>query len=235
MKKLTLLLTLATITQFSFGQKQRLGFNLVVGETYYHVMRSDSKVKQEIGGQENTINMSTSGKLAFNIVGLKDSVYEMSVTYQKLSMTMTSPAGNTTASSEKKEDDDIMSQILGAFVDKPFLMTMTKTGTIVGVKNLDSVFERALEKFTQLSPEQKVQLKDQLMGSYGEKALKGNFELVTAIFPYVPVERGSTWTRKTKIEAGMEVNLSTTFEFKEKGDNYNLIIGNGKFVTADNA
>jgi len=233
MKKILLLLSFTTFIQITFGQKQRLGFNLSAGQTYYHLMQVVSNVKQEINGQINTVNVTMSGKMAFNVTDIKDSIYTMSVTYQQLSMTMKLPNGNMTFSSEKNDANDIFSNILRTIIDKPFLIAMTKTGKITEVKNIDSVFGNMFDKFPQLSPDQKQQIKGQIMQAYGEKAFKGSFEMVTAIYPNVSVEKGNTWTKETKLESAMEANLLTTFEYKEKADSYNLIIGRGKIKTAD--
>ena len=233
MKNFILLVSLVTVFQTTLGQKQKLGFNLSIGETYYHSMQSENNIKQEINGQKNTVDASISGKTAFKVTAIKDSLYEMNVTYQLLSITMKLPNGDMTFSSEKNDVNDIISNILGTIKDKPFVMSMTKTGKIVDVKNLDSIFGNLFDKFTQLSPDQKQQIKGQLMQAYGEKAFKGSFEMVTAIYPNDPVEKGNTWTTETKLESGMEANLLTTFEYKERADNYNLIIGNGKIETAN--
>src|SRR6185369_17126715 len=111
MKKILLLLSFTTLIQISFGQKQRLGFNLTVGQTYYHLMEVVSNVKQEINGQINTVNVTMSGKMAFNVTSMKDSIYAMSVTYEQLSMTMKLANGEMTFNSEKNDPNDIFSNI----------------------------------------------------------------------------------------------------------------------------
>lgn len=233
MKRPLILFLFTIFIQTTFAQKQRLRFALTVGETYYHLMQSTSRITQDINGQKMTIDATISGKMAFKITDKKDSVYVMSVTYQQLDMTIKVPNGNITFSSEKKDDNDIFSSMLGAIKEEAFLVKMSNLGKVVEVKNLDSIFERLFEKFPQLSLSQKQQVKGQLLQAYGEKAFKGNLEMVTAVYTNSSVEKGSTWTIKTKLESGMAAILTTTFEFKNKSDNYDLIIGEGKIETAD--
>ncbi|HTS43010.1 MAG TPA: DUF6263 family protein [Puia sp.] len=233
MKKSLLLLFSLTILQISFGQKQKLGFNLNIGQTYYHLMRSESNITQEISGQKNVIAATVSGRTAFKVTNKKNSIYELSVTYEQLSMSMKMSNGEINISSDKTDEKDIVSTILRTITGKPFMIRMTNTGKIIEVKNLDSVFENLFDKFPQLSLSQKQQIKEQLTKAYGEKSLKGSFEMVTAIYTDNPVVTGNSWTVTTKLESGMEANLVTTFQYKEHTDKFNLIIGKGKIKTDD--
>jgi len=233
MRNILLLLTLTTFIQTTSGQKQRLRFDLTVGQSYYHSAQAASSITQDLNGQKMTIDATISGKMVFKIAGKKDSVYVMNVTYQQLDITMKLPNGNMTFSSEKKDENDIFSNILAAIKGKTFLVKMTDVGNVVEVQNLDSIFESLFENFPQLSVVQKQQIKGQLLQAYGENAFRGNFEMVTAIYTNSPVEKGNSWTIKTKLESGMAAVLTTTFELKDRSENYNLIIGKGQIETAD--
>lgn len=233
MKKFILLLLIVTTTQSIFGQKQNLGFNLKIGETYYHSMQSSSIIKEEVNGQKINIDVTISGKTSFKVISLKDTVYDMTVSYEQLAMTMKLPNGDMAFNSEKQDENDIFSTILGAIKGKQFLIKMTKVGKIVEVKNLDSIVGNLIGQFPKLSSQQKQQLKGQLLQAYGKKAFKGSYEMVTNIYSNSPVEKGNTWIINTKLESGMAATLITTYEFKDKTETYNLIIGNGKFETLD--
>jgi hypothetical protein len=233
MKKIFTLLLVVAITQSIFGQKQNLGFNLKIGETYYYSLQSSSIIKQDINGQKVNIDVTISGKTAFKVTNQKDTVYDMTVNYEQLAMTMKLPNGEMNFNSDKQDENDIFSTILGTIKGKQFLMKMTKVGKIIEVKNLDSIFENLLDQFPKISSQQKQQIKAQILQAYGEKAFKGSYEMVTNIYSNSAVEKGNTWTINTKLESGMAATLLTTYEFKGKIENYNLIIGNGKFETLD--
>jgi hypothetical protein len=233
MRKLILLLFFAGTALHLFAQKHEIGFNLQVGETYYHIMQSESTVQEQINGQENTIAMSITGKTAFTVTGVKDSAYEMSVNYLQLSLSIKSPQGERSFSSEKNDSADIVSAILAFIKNKSFLITMTKEGRIIQVKNLDTVFDDILDNNTKLVTAQRQQIKAQLMQAFGEKSFKSNFEMVTAIYPHTAVKTGDTWTVENQLETVMEGSLRTTYQYTEAADNYNMITGNGKMETAD--
>ncbi|PWU04293.1 MAG: hypothetical protein C5B52_01665 [Bacteroidetes bacterium] len=233
MKKLILVLTLLSFIQFTFAQKQKLGFNLVIGESYTLSQQSRTKITQQINGQKINTDMTVGCRNIFIVTGLKDSIYSMSVLYKELSFTVKSPNGEKTFISEGKDTNDVVSTILSSMKDKPFNIRMTKAGKIIEVQNLDNIFSHLFDRFPQIDSIKKAQLKAQLMQSYGEKAFKGSFEMITAIYANVPVSPGNTWTTKTKLASGMDADVVTTYEYKEKADNYNLIKGSGNLLTID--
>ena len=231
MKRLLILIFVTAFFQTVFAQKQKLAFNLVVGKTYYQIMQSSSNIEQDIKGQKVSINLTISGQIAFKVTNLNDTMYDISVSYHQLAMSMKLPNRNVNFNSDNKDENDNFSKLLSVIIDKPFFVKMTTLGRIVEVKNIDSVFEEALDKFTKLSETQKQQMMGQLMQAFGEKSFKSNFEMITAIYSNNPVEKGDTWTTKTDLETGMAATLITTFELKDKVENYNLIIGNGNIET----
>ena len=233
MRKLFLFFLLGTITSSVFGQKQNLGFNLKIGQTYNHVMYSSSSIKQEINGQEINIDVTLSGRMAFKVTNLENTVYSMNVSYEQLAMTMKLPNGEMIFNSEKEDKTDIFSSMLGEIKGKHFLVKMTSNGKIVEVENLDFIFENLIDKFPTLTMIQKQQIKTQLKQAYGEKAFKGSFEMITAIYPNTAVAKGDSWEIKTLLETGFAATLTTTFELKDKTESYNLIVGKGKIITLD--
>ncbi len=233
MKRIFIVTLLLIFTQTIFAQKQKLAFNLIAGETYYHSMKNSSSIKEEIDGQKINFDLAISGKVAFKVLSTEDSVYDMSVTYEQLGMTMKLPKGEMIFNSEKQDPNDVFSTILRTIKGKRFLMKMTKVGKIIEVKNLDSIFDNLLDPFPNLSVQQKQQINAQLKQAYGEKSFKGSYEMVTNIYTNTAVEKGDTWKIETKLESGMAATLATTFEFKDKTLEYYTIIGSGKIETLD--
>jgi len=148
-------------------------------------------------------------------------------------MSMQMPQGLMEFSSEKNDANDIFSTILGAMKNKAFGVTMSKTGKITDVKNVEALWSTAIDKFDQLPEMQKEQVKAQIMKAYGAEALKGNIEMVTAIYPDSPANKGDKWTINTKLESGMSANMTTDYEFVELTSEYALIKGKSTIETAD--
>jgi hypothetical protein len=215
------------------AQEEKLELNLLKGETYHQNMVSNSLITQVINMQKIDLNIIISGKMSFKVIDMQDSVYDMEVSYESLTMKMNMPNGVFEFSSEKKDDNDIFSSTLGAITNKPFFVKMTKAGKVIEVKNIDSLFSNGLVRFPQLTEAQKQQVLNQVTQAYGEKAFKGNLEMITAIFPDSKVSIGDKWIIKTPLEAGMSANMETSYELKEINDSYCLIKGDSKITTAD--
>ena len=131
---------------------------------------------------KTNMNITIFGKMTYKVLDIVNSIYEMEVRYESLSMKMNLPNGEAEFNSENNDDKDIYSSILSKMTNKPFLVKMTKTGKINEVKNIESIFENVFENFPQLTDMQKQQIKNQFIQSYGEKAFKGNIEMCSAIF-----------------------------------------------------
>src|SRR5690625_4306784 len=85
----------------------------------------------------------------------------------------------------------------------------------------------------QILKKQKDKKKIQIINSYKGEELKSNIEMITAIYPDSPVNRGDKWTINTKLESGMSANMTTDYEFAELTSEYALIKGKSTIVTAD--
>jgi hypothetical protein len=214
-------------------KKENLGLNLIKGNTYSQKFIMVNKSVQTINNQQMEMEVNLSCKLTYKVTDIKDSIYDLEVKYENVSMKMKLPNGISEFSSEPKDDKDIFSTLLACIVHKSFFIKMTKTGKIKEVKNIDSLYTNIYEKFPQLSDIQKQQLQSQLMKAYGEKAFIGNFEMTSNIFPDSKVSEGDKWSKKTQLESGMSGAIETTYELTKLTDSYCLISGVSKIETAD--
>ncbi len=215
------------------AQRADLSLKLEKGKEYKQVTNSKATIIQEVNGQKMNMVMTMSGTITFLVKDNTEIGYEMDAKFEKLSMSMQMPQGLMEFSSEKNDDNDIFSTILGAMKDKAFGVTMSKTGKVTDVKNVEALWGTAINKFDQLPEVQKEQIKVQIMKAYGAEALKGNIEMVTAIYPNSPANKGDKWTIDTKLESGMSANMTTDYEFAELTSEYALIKGKSTIVTAD--
>lgn len=233
MKNLTFIFLAIMFLVACQPKKEKLQLNLTKGETYTISIASNAAITQSLNNQQVNMNMNIVGKMAYKVIEIRDSVYDMEVTYQSLSMKMDLPNGIMEFSSEKNDEFDIFSRLLTLIKNKPFLVVMTNSGKILEVKNIESIFSGLFDQFPQLNDAQKQQVKDQLMQAYGEKAFKGNLEMVSAIFSESPVSKGDKWIIKTQLESGMSANMETNYELKEIDDTKIVIAGDAKIETAD--
>lgn len=228
----SLILTSIILTSCQ-SQKVDLSLKLEKGKVYKQVTVSKATITQEVNGNKMNMVMTINGTMSFFVKEINDNGYNMYSKFEKLSMSMQMPQGTIAFSSEKNDVKDIFSTILGAMKNKPFEITMSKSGKITKVKNVEVLWESVINKYGQLSEMQKEQIKAQIMKAYGADALKGSIEMVSAIYPDKPVNKGDKWTINTKLESGMSANMTTDYEFSDLTSDYALIKGNSKIKTAD--
>lgn len=227
-----LLLTLLIIASCA-PEKVKPELNLKAGEVYKQRITSKMSVSQTINGRKSFMGMTVGGLMSYKVIGILDSVYQIKVVYESLTMKMDLPNGVKEFSSEKKDTSDIFSTLLGLMINTPFEVKMSRQGKINEVKNIDSLFANIFNGFPRLTDDQKLQIKNQLMQAYGEKAFKGNIEMVTALYPDKFVGKGDKWNVKTQLQSGMAGSMESEYELKESTDEYYLITGNSQLTTAD--
>lgn len=234
MRKIFALLLVSTIWTLSCQtQKIDLALKLEKGKAYKQNTNSKVTIIQDINGQKINTVVTVKGTMTFLVKSVDQNGYNMDLKYEKLSMAMQLPQGEVEFSSEKKEANDIFSTILGSMKNRPFEVIMSKTGKITDAKNVDELWETVVNQFDELPTLQKEQIKVQLTKAYGEEALKGNIEMVTAIYPDHSVNKGDKWIINTNLESGMSAKMTTDYEFTELTSDYAIIKGKSKIETAD--
>jgi hypothetical protein len=231
MKFLFSLFLLLITTVACQGQKLKLVLHLTKGNTYNMITTTTSAIKQTINGQVNNIDISISGTTSFKVLNADDSLYYMEVTYKSLNIKMQLPNGPVSFDSQKKDPTDIMSSILGGFIDKPFTSTFTKSGKIHSVENVESMISSVLDGFPQLQGAQKDQLKAKFIQSFGGGAIKGSIEMSTAVFPEIAVAKNDKWTIHTMLQSTMKANVTTVYQLTDVTPSNYVIHGEGGIVT----
>jgi hypothetical protein len=235
MKYFLILILLITGITTAIAQKVKPALNLVNGNTYYMVSNVNSVIMQTINGRENPINLNVMFKMAFKVTGVTDTLYNMEVSYQTLDMKIQTAGTTIEMNSQKTDGNDIPSKIVAAMVNKPFNITITKSGKIKSVDNVENMISGVFDSFTQIDSVKRQQIKSQFMQSFGAKAFKGNLEIATAIFPEKKVSVNDTWVVNTKLESTMTAMLKTTYQLTGITDKSYQIHGAGSIFTDNSA
>jgi len=216
------------------SQTQNIELKLTKGQSYTQKTVAKSIMKQKVNDQDMTINMTITGQMKYLVTDYASGIYSIDVSYENLSMKMVHPGGTSIFDSESNDETDIMSSVFRMMKNKPFQIKMTKSGKIAEVKNVEGLYTGAFDKFPQLTAEQKEQIRSQIMQSYGDKAFKGNLEMLSAVFPERAVAIGDTWNVKTQLEAGMSATLEGVYKLDEITPTEFVISGASVFATATN-
>lgn len=226
MKKFCCIVLATVAASLCYGQAEKLGLKLRKGETYTQNQTSKIAINQTINGQPNAINMSMSAKTTFKVLDIVNSEYNMEVRFSSLAMSISTPAQMLEFSSEKNNPNDIVSSIFSKMKDKPFEIKLSQQGKVTEVRNLNSLYNNIFDSFPQLSDQQKEQIKAQVTQSFGENSIKGNIEMLSAIFPEKEVVVGDKWTNKGELQTNIKAELQNKYELKESNKEYYIIAGN---------
>ncbi len=226
MKRILSIVIILTLTLSAQAKKYDLSLNLKQGKEYFQKTSAAMTINQNLNGMEMEIKMNIKGDVVYKVRSIDNKQYVMDVAYKSMKIEMQSPQGNIVFSSEVAKTEDLMSTILSKITNKTFIVSMTKKGKLVDLKNLDVLFEEIFDGMN-IPEQQKNQVNEQLKTMFGEKAFKGSFEQVTAIYPKRKMKLGGTWTTDVDLEAGMSGKLATDFTLKEVTDDYYLIHGIG--------
>ena len=233
MKKLQTVILVIAVLSSAQAKKFNLKLNLEVGKEYHQRVTSNSGISQEINGRQMNIVMKITGEMIFKVTAHKDDVYDMDVNYERLDMTMQMPQMSMEFSSEKTDDNDILSKILKAMKGKVFSIKMTDKGKVTEVNNIETIYGSAFDDLPQMPAAQVAQIKEQIAKAYGEEAFKGSIEMAVAVFPDKRVKKGETWTVNTKLNSGMEADMASEYTLAEVHPDHYLIKGTSTIETVD--
>ena len=152
------------------GNGYDLKFNLKPGTSYFF--------KSEIEQNTETMGMKSKSEIdatySYLVKGAKDGNLILEVIYDKMEGSVEAMGSKTKYSSD---DKGAGSGVYGAFVGKPLNITVTKTGKIISIDNVD--FLNNSKGFS----------KDDLTQSMG---------MSMDIYPDHPVKIGDSWTKETE-------------------------------------
>jgi hypothetical protein len=214
------------------AQKFNPELNLVKGNTYYMASTGTSAIVQSVNGQENKVNIVISSRMAFKVTGIMDSVYTMEVSYQSLETKIQMADTTIDMDSKKNSPLDIPSSIIAAMMNKPFYITLTRSGKIKSVENIGKMITGVFDGFPQIDTAKKEQIKKQFMQSFGANTLKSSLEMGTAIFPKIAVAKNDKWTVNTSLEAPAKASVQTTYQLIDVSGDFYQIHGDG-VMTSD--
>ena len=233
MKKTLSLLLLTGISIACYAQKVQLQLNLKQDSTYYLNSSSTMNVTETIQGQQQAISIIISGKVAHKVTAIKDTVYEMAVQYESIAMHMDmSKAGVVVDVNTDEGKQDLMSKVMSGMLHKPIKLTLSRTGKVIAIKNIDTLYSGMFANFSEVPEAQKAQIKAQVEKSFGEKAFKGNFQDAFAVFPAVAVGLNDKWATNTSLESVVMVTIKTTYVLQSITDKAYIIHGDAAIVSA---
>src|SRR5476651_2691563 len=234
MKKYPILfLILLLCASIGHAQYIKLGLNLTRGQTYYLISTTNAAVTQTYQGQQHVTNTIINSRISFRVIGIRDTLYDMEVKYESLSLKMKFPGGDMTYSSDRADPTDPSSSILFSFKNQPLTAVISKSGNLVLITGIGQIFENIINRFPGLDAEQKTQMRTMMSQSFGEQAFRSNFEMAVPIFPSVPVRKGAFWTSDTQLLTAGQTNVHSIYQLSDITDTFYQINVSSTITYAD--
>jgi hypothetical protein len=226
MKRTFTLLLLAGISVSCFAQKTLLRLNLSKDSTYYLNHNASMTIEENIQGQKQVISTLIKGKLSHKVVSIKDTVYELDVRYENLAMTVA--MGDRTmmdVNTEDKDKQDIFSKLMSGILNKSITVFISNSGKVLEIKNSENLYKGIFDNFPQVSEEQKGKFLKQMEDSFGDKALKSNFQEAFAMYPANKIGVNDKWVATSTLNSIIVAVITTNYIMKEPTDKDFVIHG----------
>lgn len=232
MKKITSYFAALLLFIFATQAQQKLQLNLKKGESYRQVTLNDASITQEIMGQSMEITLGVSSIMIFKVLSANGDDYDMEVSFDNMKLSMGSLQANMEFDSDNPAEDDAFSQIMSGVVGESFNIKMSRSGKVLEISGIEAMWEKAFSG-QNISAAEKAQIMTQLNQTYGKESIKGNIEMVTAIFPENKVSQGDQWTNDVNINSGMKGLASTTYTYQGSEGGKHLLTGLGEITTSE--
>ncbi|MFI5139212.1 MAG: DUF6263 family protein [Sphingobacteriales bacterium] len=231
MKYFFTLLLFVVILSPSRAQKFTPALLLVKGGIYYLSNTGTSAIVQSMSGKENKVDLTASFKMAFKVADISDSAYNMEVSYQSIAMKIQMADTTIDMDSKKSSALDLPSSIMAAMMNHPFNITLSKSGKVTSVENIQKMINTVFDGFPKIDTAKKQQFKKQFTESFGAGSFKDVLEMGTAIFPTAAVGKNDTWTINTVAASPAKANVATTYQLVDVTGDFYQIHGDGTLVS----
>jgi len=189
---------------------------LYPGLQYATVVSNDINFEHECMEIKYSTHMQTQTQLDAMVNQETDSLkYDVNASYGRIDFSMATMLLNLDMSSASGNLDDPMNRVLNSLTGKVFNMDLEKNGSGISIGNLDSIITVSVANSV-LNEEEKLELRSNMVESFGSKALKDEFSQNSAYYNEFPVSEGDSWVRSITISTyGIPMNLITVVIIKD--------------------
>lgn len=215
------------------AQKRAIQLNLEKGQTYFHHVHSESEIFQRSNGKISKSNLIFDAMIRYKVNSVKKEVYTIESQYLNMLIEVTGGDGKKYTLQSDPSSGDLISQIYYELCQTPFYIEMTKFGEIKEVNGIDKMVQNAIHELP-ISSNKKEKLKTELESTYGEQAFKGNFEIITLIYPKTLVDMNEAWQTETRLlskQLKMDAHLLNSYRWTGSSENSVVVEGSSKLLS----
>ncbi len=179
------------------AQKHSIQLGLDKGMSFRHRIQTTTQITQTIRQQPLVIEYTTDCYLRFDVTAVRDSVYELSATYDSLALLMDLPTG-TFRFRSAGADSAYYSKLLAALTKSTIKISVDKSGHLLGVNGCDEAINALPQLIPQPDTLQKNQALAQLMQLFGNQAFATMIQNMLVVYPGTMVGIDGNWPYKMK-------------------------------------
>ncbi|MES2829482.1 MAG: DUF6263 family protein [Bacteroidota bacterium] len=190
MRKSPLLLLVLAILLSCKTEPERIFIKLTAGQKYQQKMVTKITTSQTIQGRKISSTVITEALNNFEVLELKDTIYNLNVSYESISAKM--EVDGQVTPMMKSPVSDLFDKMKG----KQYQMKMSNTGRVVETVGADSLFANLTKSLPGLTEEIKAKIAKSFVKTYGDSAIKKNSFQNASLYPNRAIKEGDTWAVK---------------------------------------
>ncbi len=177
-----------------FGQTT-LQYNFSKGDVFKVKQEAQQIITQELDGTSHEITNTINGILEFKVASELEESYIIELTFKDLNLTMSSNIQGNLMNVNAKEviEGDMQSQIFNSLLNNTVLLTLTRTGDILGVTGGDSLVAKMAEASGIQDEFSLDMMKKSLESEFGSNALSNSYKQMTYFYPTEAMAVGDSW------------------------------------------
>lgn len=194
MKK-RLLFFLLSLNLWALSAQNSLCYRLEKGQSFTIHQTAIQYITQELSTGSQVITNDIHSKMKFTILGVTDSVYNISIEFKDLKMDMKSDLYGKLMQVDALEldENDVQSRIFHSLIGAKVLMKMTPTGDVLEVDGGEELVKTMVDAAGIEDDFTRKLLSTSLQKEFGSEALSKSYEQMTFFYPVDPVVEGDSW------------------------------------------
>lgn len=207
-----------------------LSYDLRENDRFELRQKTEQKVVQTIMGMNQTGNNAYDGIIDMRVVSVQSGSIRLEAKMTRLKSQMKNFMNEVNMDSEGNPAES-STKILRAMLNKPFFITMTRSGVIEKVENVDNLWSD-VDKL-ELSESDKAKVKATIGQMINESSFKNGLGQAFLTYAPKPVQLKETWTTQSGIPADFPVRVDNKWLIESATSSHAVVSGDGVFHTTD--
>ncbi len=213
---------------YIFPQRS-ISLSLKKGNTYFHQIHSESETYQKNNGKTEKYSMEVKARVSYKVQGIRKGDFYLKTKYEDMGISITKADGTENKMSSDDPSHDVMSHFFHELCKNPFYITLSPYGEIKQVEGIENLVNKCVQNLG-LPIEKMNEIADKVINAYGEKAFKGNFEIITLIYPTNVVHMNDEWSTQTQLfSSQMNGSMKNSFQWIGESEHNLMLSGKSEF------